>query len=93
LFGGITCEGYQALPLLDRLCNWPSEQKVNWTELGREFNIPGKNKDQVVKEFSRSMELMSFSLTIDLLTHGYGLASFGCQEEMFQFLHTELWRE
>lgn len=56
--------------LLDRRHNWPSEQKVNWTELGREFNIPGKNKGQVVKELPRSMELMSFSSTIDLLAHG-----------------------
>ena len=39
--------------LLDRLHNWPSEQKINWTEIGREFNIPGKNKGQVVKEFAR----------------------------------------
>ena len=62
MFGGITCEGYQALPLLDRLRNWPSEQKVNWTELGREFNIPGKNKGHVVKEFSKEHGIDVFQL-------------------------------
>ena len=54
--------------LLHRLHNWP--EQVNWTELGREFNIPGKNKGQVVKELPRSMELMFFSSKIDLLPHG-----------------------
>lgn len=38
--------------LLWRLPNWPSEQKINWSQIGREFNIPGKNMGQVVKEFA-----------------------------------------
>ncbi len=38
--------------LLDRLQNWPTGQMVNWSELAREFNVPGKNKGQVVKEFA-----------------------------------------
>ena len=30
--------------LLDKLQNWPSGKKINWSALGREFNIAGANK-------------------------------------------------
>lgn len=37
---------------LDKLKNWPPGETINWSALGREFSIPGKNKGQVVKEFA-----------------------------------------
>lgn len=35
--------------LLDKLINWPPGETINWSALGREFSIPGKNKG---KEFA-----------------------------------------
>ena len=38
--------------LLVQLKNWPQGQIINWSALAREFNIPGRNNGQVVKEFA-----------------------------------------
>lgn len=38
--------------LLMQLKNWPQQQIINWSALAREFNIPGRNNGQVVKEFA-----------------------------------------
>ena len=38
--------------LLDKLKNWPNGSIINWSELAREFNIPGLNGRQTVKEFA-----------------------------------------
>ena len=43
--------------LLDKLQNWLSGKKMNWSGLGRDFNTPGANKGQVV-------ESMFITLTI-----------------------------
>lgn len=48
--------------LLDKLQNWPSGKKINWSALGREFNIPGANKGQVVKEFAKESGIIVHQL-------------------------------
>lgn len=48
--------------LLNRLRNWPLEHKINWTEIGREFGVPGRNKGQVVKEFAMENDVNVFDL-------------------------------
>ena len=47
--------------LLEKLNNWPKDISINWSELAREFNIPGSNKCQVAKEFAIHNGLDVFS--------------------------------
>ena len=39
--------------LLDKLQNWPEGEIINWTQLASEWNIPGENKGQTVKEYAK----------------------------------------
>ena len=39
--------------LLNRLQNWPEGEVINWTQLGREWNVPGEG--QTVKEYAIEM--------------------------------------
>ena len=32
--------------------NWPVDTPINWSKIGRENEVPGKNAGQVVKEFA-----------------------------------------
>ena len=48
--------------LLDKLKNWPNGSIINWSEIAREFNIPGLNGGQTVKEFASEMESVSLIL-------------------------------
>ena len=76
--------------LLDKLQNWPSGKKINWSALGRESNIPGANKGQVVKEFAKESGINVHQLDKRPPIQGSGLANSGCQEQKCQFPHTEL---
>ena len=48
--------------LLQRLRNWPEGERVNWTQLANEFNIPGSNRGQTVKEFATENSIDSNQL-------------------------------
>jgi hypothetical protein len=38
--------------LRETIENWPTDMTINWSQVGREHGIPGKNAGQVVKEFT-----------------------------------------
>ena len=38
--------------LKETIANWPADTTINWSKVGREHGIPGKNAGQVVKEFT-----------------------------------------
>lgn len=48
--------------VLSKLRNWIPGQPINWTAIGREFNVPGRNKGQVVKEFAMENNINVFEL-------------------------------
>ena len=50
--------------LLNRLQNWPEGEVINWTQLGREWNVPGENKGQTVKEYA-----MECGIDVEQLDH------------------------
>ena len=41
--------------LLTMLKNWPQGEIINWSAVARQYNVPGKNKGQVVKEFGEDV--------------------------------------
>ena len=48
--------------MLQKLQNWPPEETINWSALGREFNIPNKKKGQIVKEFTKENRVDVYQL-------------------------------
>ncbi len=38
--------------LLQSLHNWPTDEKINWTQIANEHNVTGANRGQIVKEFA-----------------------------------------
>ncbi len=38
--------------LMETIQNWPVDNPINWSKVGRDHGIPGKNAGQVVKEFT-----------------------------------------
>ncbi|KAL5487073.1 hypothetical protein EMCRGX_G019632 [Ephydatia muelleri] len=48
---------------LNELKNWSDEdKKINWSQVARQYNIPGKNRGQVLKEFARKNGLDTYAL-------------------------------
>jgi hypothetical protein len=43
------------------LLNWPTEKRINWTEVAKEHNIPGGNAGQVAKEFAEANNISHIS--------------------------------
>ena len=39
--------------LLNTLHNWPEGELINWTQVASEWNVPGSNRGQIVKEFAK----------------------------------------
>ena len=48
--------------LLTKLNNWPQGEIINWSAVARQYNVPGKNKGQVVKEFAKENGVDVFKL-------------------------------
>lgn len=48
--------------LLTMLKNWPKGEIINWSAVARQYNVPGKNKGQVVKEFANENGVDVFKL-------------------------------
>ena len=48
--------------LLDKLKDWPEGIIINWSEIAREFNIPGSNGGQIVKEFASENDISVLDL-------------------------------
>ena len=47
---------------LNELKNWSEDKKINWSQVARQYNIPGKNRGQVLKEFARKNGLDTYAL-------------------------------
>ena len=47
---------------VSELESFPSTTKVNWSEMARKYNIPGKNAGQVLKETAKNHGIDTFSL-------------------------------
>ena len=42
---------------LNELKNWSEDKKINWSQVARQYNIRGRNRGQVLKEFARRNSL------------------------------------
>ena len=47
---------------LHELKNWSEDKKIYWSQVARQYNIPGKNRGQVLKEFARKNGLDTYAL-------------------------------
>lgn len=48
--------------LLSELQNWPHNTRINWSEVARRHEIPGRNGGQVAKEFATMNGIDVFAL-------------------------------
>ena len=42
----------------DKISIWPENVQMNWSELGRQCDIPGSNKGQVAKEIAENLKIV-----------------------------------